>query len=96
MIYQLTYELRSADKDYSDFFEYLEKNIDAETLHILKDTWWMAADKINIDELCKKIKGFLNDDDVFFVTIISDTDTNGWMANNTWKWFREHKMQHND
>lgn len=92
MIYQLTYELRTSDKDYSDFFTFLEQGLGGDALHVLRDAWWLAVDdEWDIKRLCEEIRPRLGDMDVFFVTEIPIKNINGWMHQTAWKWYKDHK-----
>lgn len=91
MIYQLTYELRTAEKDYSDFFSYLEQGLGGAALHVLRDAWWIALDVLDIDILCDDIRTRIGEKDVFFITQIPSGLINGWMPQTSWKWYQEHK-----
>ncbi len=92
MIYQLTYELRTADKDYSDFFSYLEQELGGTALHVLRDAWWIALDSDDINTLCNDIRTHLGENDVFFIAQVSPGRINGWMPQSSWKWYQEHNV----
>lgn len=91
MIYQLTYELRTAEKDYSDFYSYLEKELGGSALHVLRDAWWIALNECDIESLCNDIRNRLGEKDVFFIALVPSGQINGWMAQTSWKWYQEHK-----
>jgi hypothetical protein len=95
MIYQLIYELRTAEKDYSDLFSYLENELGGGglALHVLRDAWWIALETTDIEALCDDIRKHLGDNDVFFVTQVPSGQINGWMSQTSWKWYQEHKDQ---
>ena len=91
MIYQLTYELRTAEKDYSDFFSYLEQGLGGAALHVLRDAWWLDIDESDINILCENIRTRLGENDVFFIAQLLIGQINGWMPQTSWKWYQEHK-----
>lgn len=91
MIYQLTYELRTSDKDYSEFFAYLERGLGGQALHVLRDSWWLSIEATDIDKLCDNVRTRLGENDVFFITQVSAGQINGWMPQSSWKWYREYK-----
>lgn len=39
MIYQLSYELKTPEKDYTSLYTFLEKVLGG--IHVLRDTWWI-------------------------------------------------------
>jgi hypothetical protein len=90
MIYQLTYELRTSDKDYTEFFAYIEQSIGDDAIHVLRDAWWISVKEKDLDSLCDDIRTRLGEKDVFFLTKIHSGETNGWMPQNTWKWYQKH------
>ena len=91
-IYLLSYELRSADKDYTPLYEFLEK-AGNDRLHVLRDSWWIASsENMDIDGFCQNIRSFINQDtDVFYFSEMSVTHINGWLASSSWNWYREQK-----
>jgi hypothetical protein len=91
MIYQLTYELRTAEMDYSDFFSYLEQGLGGAALHVLRDAWWLSIDESDINILCESIRAHLGEKDVFFISQLPTGQINGWMPQTSWKWYQEHK-----
>lgn len=90
MIYQLTYELRDSEKDYTDFFTYLEKELGDDALHILRDAWWFSLDKADLDGMSDDIKKHMGDKDIFYLASITPGQINGWMPKSVWKWYNEH------
>lgn len=85
MIYQLSYELRTQEKDYSSFYSYLE-NLGQGALHILRDTWWIYfTEEISVDTLCDSIHEHMGENDIFVLTPLGIV-ANGWLATNAWNW----------
>lgn len=93
MVYQLTYELKSQDYDYSSFFSYLEKEIGESAIHVLRDSWWIyiSNNEISVEELCNNIRSHLGDKDIFYLSELQKESVNGWMPSSHWKWYNEHK-----
>lgn len=92
MVYQLLYELKTPDMDYSPLFSYLEHDMGTSAKHVLRDCWWIAVDDaINVDEACDKIRGFMGDKDNIYLCQLPNSDINGWMPSSIWKWFSENK-----
>jgi hypothetical protein len=89
MIYQLTYELITPDKDYTPLYHLLETEISNEAIHVLRDTWWLNVDdSVSVDSLCEAIREKMGETDTFVLTQLSDTNTNGWLSASSWKWRR--------
>ncbi|GEM_PF-4695604 len=86
MIYQLTYELRTPDFPYSDFLIFLESGLQVETYRAFRDTWWIDAKSLSLDDLRLKIKENIGQDDIFFISTFNVGDFNGWMPSSAWQW----------
>lgn len=85
MTYQLSYELKTPEMDYIPLYDYLEKELEGK--HVLRDTWWIRyKGEKNLDELCKKIRELMGENDVFFLSKIISGEIDGWMATSNWKW----------
>ena len=91
MVYQVSYELRTQDKDYTELYDFLEKELGICAIHVLRDTWWVDIRDKGINDICDKIRSHMGENDVFFVSLVSKDSTNGWLASSSWKWFNEHK-----
>lgn len=92
MIYQITYELKDSDKDYSALYALLEKGIGSEGVHVLRDSWWIASDReLNVDEECERIHMQLSEQDHVYMSKFADSHVNGWLPSSLWQWYRDHK-----
>lgn len=94
MVYQLTYELKTPDKDYSILYEFLEHGLgeEVQSKHVLRDCWWFATPQgFNVDELCDHIRQRMGELDNLYMSRLPDTDINGWLPSSIWKWYSENK-----
>lgn len=92
MVYSLSYELKSAEKDYAPLFSYLEHGIGQGGIHVLRDTWWIFSEtELDINATCDEIRKNIAEKDYFFLTKLSDKDINGWLPSKSWDSFSEHK-----
>lgn len=92
MVYQLTYELKSQERDYSSFYAFLEKEVGDSSIHVLRDSWWIyTAQAIPLDTLCDSIRSHLGEKDIFYLSEFRKEALNGWMPSSHWKWYNEHK-----
>lgn len=92
MVYQLTYELKSSEHDYSSFYSYLEKEVGESAIHVLRDSWWIfTPQEVSIDSLCDGIREHLGDKDIFYLSELRKEAVNGWMPSSHWKWYNDHK-----
>lgn len=92
MIYQVTYELKDSEKDYSKLYALLEKGIGIEGVHVLRDSWWIASDvELNVDVECEKIHALLSLHDHVYMSKLANSNVNGWLPSSLWSWYRNHK-----
>lgn len=93
MIYSLSYELKSLDKDYSPLFSYLEHEVGSgKGIHVMRDSWWIASDvELDVDAVCDEIRSRIGERDHFFFSRLSNSDINGWLPSTAWDYFRENK-----
>lgn len=90
MIYQLSYELKTPDKDYTDLYSFLEKEIGKSAIHVLRDTWWFKYEGNNsVDDFNDIIKKKMGENDIFFISVLDKEKINGWMASSNWKWLND-------
>lgn len=92
MIYQLTYDLRSSEKNYSELYDYLEKELAAKSIHVLPTAWWFfiedRQDKdFKLDEVSDTIKALMDKNDVFYISAIHEGEINGYMGSPAWNWY---------
>lgn len=90
MVYQVSYELRTQDKDYTGLYSFLEKDLGTSAIHVLRDTWWIDFSGKNINDVCDDIRKHLGESDIFYLSQLNMQDINGWMPSTTWNWLKEH------
>lgn len=92
MVYSLSYELKSTDKDYTQLFSFLEHGIGEGGIHILRDSWWIFSQtELDINSTCDDIRSRMGEKDHFFFTKLSYSDINGWLPSSSWNWLSDHK-----
>lgn len=89
MVYQLIYELKTADFDYSKFYSFIERDLGKSAIRVFRDAWWFESDEKDLDLFCNKIREQLGELDVFYVSLIPDGDIDGWLAQTSWNWYKE-------
>lgn len=97
MIYSLSYELKSQEKDYTELFTYLEHGLGkGEGIHVLRDSWWIASEEeIDVDQECDEIRKRMGEKDHFFFSRLTDKDINGWLPSSSWNYYNENKQKIN-
>ncbi len=93
MIFQVSYELRTPNKDYSElyfFLENAENGVKGNGIHVLRDVWWVEVpENYKVQTLFAEIKNRLGDNDIFFLSELHKQTTSGWMPSSHWNWFNE-------
>ena len=91
MVYSLSYELKSAEKDDTSLLNYLEHEIGQGGIHVMRDSWWIASEtELDISAICDQIRTHIGEKDHFFFTKLSDSAINGWLPSSSWNYFSEH------
>ncbi len=91
MVFQLTYELKTLDRDYTPFYNFLEKDAGDSAIHVLRDSWWIhSSGSVTIADMCEKIREHLGDTDIFYLSELQQGSINGWMPSSHWKWYNDH------
>lgn len=92
MVYQLSYELRNTEKDYTSFYNFLEREMGQSALHVLRDSWWIHIDSpAELKTLCDNVRAHMGEKDIFFLSELHKDQVNGWMPSSHWKWLNEHQ-----
>ncbi len=93
MMYSLSYELKTPDKDYSTLFSYLEHEVgNKKGIHVMRDSWWISSDEeLDVDAVCNEIRKRLGEKDHFFFSKLTNIDINGWLPSSSWSYFRDNK-----
>lgn len=93
MIYILSYQLKTPDKDYTPLYKHIEEGIGSSAKHVLRDSWWIASgNELDVDDECLKVRKYLGDQDSVYMTKLdSRAPINGWLPSAFWDWYGEYK-----
>ena len=99
-IYQISYELRTKDFDYSNLFDFLETNQkESETIQVLDNVWWIyyreSGMELNKDNLLKKLTGFMGREDILFINDVPTSNYAGRLPKRNWDWLLKHNQKYN-
>ena len=91
MIYLVTYDLKSVNKDYGSLYDAIKGC--GEWIHPLESVWIVDvfARQLNADQITDILRANMTQDDTLFVCQIDGMNRNGWMAKNAWQWMRAHE-----
>ncbi len=92
MIYQLSYELRTPDYDYTSLYNYLETHFGDNVKHVLRDTWWLASSSsLDLVAIVHEMRDKIGANDGFYVSLLDTNEINGWLPSTLWQWFNDNK-----
>ncbi len=93
MIYILSYQLRTPDRDYTQLYKYIEESIGNSAIHVLRDSWWIATSRdIDVDDISNQVRDYLGEQDSIYITKLeSNAPINGWLPSTYWDWYRNNK-----
>lgn len=76
--------------DYTALYNYLEKEMGRESVHVLRDTWWVdMADGQDVSELADKLRKYMGDKDVFYINKVINGNIDGWLGSSSWDFYRK-------
>lgn len=96
MIYQISYDLKNPDKDYTSLYQYLSKEAGKDSIHVLRDLWWIYEPEITpISEFCAALRSHMDEKDIFVVTEKNSGEgtIDGWLPSQVWKWYKEKSVE---
>lgn len=86
--YIISYQLRHFDKNYMPFYQDIKDNYPNKWFHILEESWFIKTDD-SAEEIYKKIKTNLAEDDSIFISEIIMDNKAGWMARSGWDFLKK-------
>jgi hypothetical protein len=84
----ITYEHKTAGKDYGPFFEEIKKS--GEWWHFL-DAIWIVDTNLTADALAHLLYPHMTKSDRLLVTKLAG-DNQGWLAEAAWEWLNKRKV----
>ena len=90
MFYAITYDISDSKKDHAEFFEKI-KALGA-WMHYIDDTWIVSTkEHSTADEIFAQLEPLIDkEEDYIFVAQIDPDDTQGWLPDKAWAWFKRH------
>lgn len=83
-VIQIIYKLNT-DKDYIDLYKYLNS---FNHVCVIDNVWWIKTN-IEIKDIVKSIKQYVEDIDTFYITVLDINSIDGWINTFHWKWLKE-------
>ena len=88
MVFQITYELKDSDKNYSELFTAVENLGSA--IHFLRDSWWVEVETaMKAGDILSLLKPYMGENDLIHIVDITNKSTNGWLARTSWDWLKQ-------
>ena len=88
MIYQLSYDLKGPDAEYSELYNAI--NSLGDSLRILGSTWLVDSCRKNAEQITDELSSKIKAGDRFFVSQVNRGQYNGWHSKSTWDWISTH------
>lgn len=86
MVHLVTYDLKKPGQSYEGLHEALKK-LGTSYKHPFDSTWFIAGDSLSAGMIVEKLKPFIDDSDLLFVTEVT-SDRQGCMPDTFRKWLR--------
>ena len=87
MVYLISYDLRNPGQKYEQLHKQI-KDLGA-WAHILESTWLVDTQIASADEVFKRLKPPLDENDYAFVIQLNSKNHQGWLSEELWKWIHE-------
>ncbi len=88
MLYNITYELKNNEKDYSSFFQTL-KTLSPNTNQCMKNSWFVITSSSK-QVLYEQLKALLESSDLLLISQVSLSQLSGWLPSDSVNWLQEH------
>lgn len=85
-LYNVTYELKNSEQDYTDFFNALKG--ESSYIQCLKTSWFVKSEKERTD-LYNHLKSCLNDSDLLLVSETKLELLSGWLPRDSVTWLQQ-------
>ncbi len=92
----IIYEINTINHNYDLLYSYLKSY--KVWWHYLSNVWIVGngnKDLINIDDICKTIKLYLEEEDKVFICEINPKQCNGWLPKKAWEWLKTNEVNSN-
>lgn len=88
-VYNVSYDLNKAGKDYNGLHEELKKT--SSWLHLLDSTWLLCTTE-SAQQIWERLKSYIDDDDNILIAEITKNNA-GWLRKTWWTWINERLPQ---
>jgi hypothetical protein len=83
-VYNVSYDLNKAGKDYSGLHNELKKTY--EWYHLLDSTWLLHTSE-SANQIWERLKSHIDQDDNIMIAQIT-AHVSGWLPKNAWEWLK--------
>ena len=84
--YSISYDLRQPNRDYSNLYEAIKSF--KLYIHPLESNWFIQSDW-DAQDIYKKLRPCIDDNDLLLVIKVDKTDKQGWMVKSFWEWLNK-------
>lgn len=86
MLLLISYDLKSADKDYNSLYEGIKNNC-SKWWHYMESVWIVKTNNTP-DSYVDMLKDKIDKEDRLFVVDISHQKRQGWLPSKAWEWIK--------
>lgn len=85
-LFNITYELKNSDQDYTAFFDALKG--EASYIQCLKTSWFVRSERTRAD-IYNHLKSFLEDSDLLLISETKLELLSGWLPQDSVTWLQQ-------
>jgi CRISPR/Cas system-associated endoribonuclease Cas2 len=89
MIYLITYDLNTEDKDYNALYDKI-KSLGDSYYHPLESVWFLKS-PCDVNMISEELRMTMDDNDHIFVVEITNESKQGWLPKTAWEWLRDNE-----
>lgn len=91
MLYLISYDLKSADKNYDSLHKAI-KGLGSKWWHYLDSTWFVVTN-ISLAQSSEILRKEMDGNDLLLIIDVADyKEVNGWLPSKAWEWLRNNRQ----
>lgn len=84
-VYLVSYDLNRPGQEYEALWSAIQSY--PRCCHALKSQWFVCSDS-SAEQICKHLRGFIDEDDFLFVSEVTADRQSGWLADDVAAWLK--------
>lgn len=91
MLYLISYDLKSADKNYDGLHKAI-KGLGSKWWHYLDSTWFVVTN-VSLAQSSEILRKEMDGNDLLLIIDVTDyNEVNGWLPSKAWEWLRNNRQ----